>query len=147
MTDIAIPPLSHHRSGGRRAAAPLRCAGVLIACLAIAAVHSTPAQEADTGISPGLVIDEATLPLDALGQPVLDEVPGARDPEPLPADLEERLLELSEQRTAIGETSSSGAASAALGPLPGDADAPARRDSVDRDPDRLRALPPLPRAR
>ena len=138
---------AHLPPARRRAAAPLRTTAVLIAVAAIAAVHSTPAQEPALGPPPGLVVDEATLPLDELGQPVLDDVPGAREPEPLPAELEERLLELAEQRRAIGANSTSGAARAALGALPGDADAPARRDSVDRDPDRLRVLPPVPRAR
>jgi hypothetical protein len=138
MTTHGFTAAAHHR---------LRRAAVLIAFAGIAAVHSTPAQEIGSEALPGLVIDEATLPLDELGQPLLDEVPGARPLEPLPAELEERLLDLSAQRTAIGETSSSGAAEAALPVLPGEADAPARRDSIDRDPDRLRALPPLPRPR
>jgi hypothetical protein len=70
-----------------------------------------------------------------------------RTRQPLPDDVVQRLRELSEQRDAIGAAAPAGAAAAPIAPLPGDVDAPARFDSGDRDPDRLRSAPPLPRNR
>lgn len=116
----------------------------LLACCAIVGAASVPAQEVDLDALPGLVVDESELPLDALGQPQLDGIPGARSYQALPAAEEQHVQTLGEQRRAIGEAAQAGAASAAIAPLSGERDAPARRDSGDRDPDRLRSAPALP---
>jgi hypothetical protein len=94
-----------------------------------------------------LILDEGSVPLGADGRPRSAALPGARARQPLPDDVVRRLRELSEQRGAVGGVSPAGAAAAPAAPLPGDGDAPARFDSGDRDPDRLRAAPPPPRNR
>ena len=122
----------------------------MVALLALAALCGAPrarAQAVDIDVLPGLVVDEADVPSDDFGGPQLDGVPGARARQPLPAEVERRLLELSEQRAAIGALSPAGAVPALIAPLPDDAGAPARRDSGNRDPDRLSASPALPRDR
>jgi hypothetical protein len=133
-------PFARQSARGRRLAA-------LAALYAIVAAAPLQAQSADvTGLS-GLVVDETDLPADALSKPQLEDLPGVRMPPPLPLDLQQRLEELSAQRAAIGAVSPSGAAPALLAPLPGESNAPARRDAGDRDPDRLRTAPALPRNR
>jgi hypothetical protein len=119
----------------------------LLGLLLMIGVPRARAQPLDVGALPGLIIDEADVPVDAFGQPQLDNLPGVRARQPLPAQVARRLLELSEERTAIGAVSPAGAAPALIAPLPGDVAAPARRDSGDRDPDRLLSPPPLPRDR
>ena len=116
----------------------------LLACCAIVGAASLPAQEVDRDALPGLVVDESELPLDAFGQAQLDGIPGARSYQPLPAAEEQHVQVLGEQRRALGQAAQAGAASAAIAPLSGERDAPARRDSGDRDPDRLRSAPALP---
>src|SRR5262245_12713357 len=116
----------------------------LLACCVIVGATSVPAQEVDVDALPGLVVDESELPLDALGQPQLEGIPGARPYEALPAAEAQHVRELADERRAIGEAAQTGAASAAIAPLAGEHDAPARRDSGDRDPDRLRSAPALP---
>ena len=127
-----------------------RRATTLAAAALIAAAAGVPpawGQDVRVDVLPGLIADEATLPLDAAGQPQPDAVPGARARQPLAADLEQRLRELSEQRGSISATAPRGAASAPIAPLPDDGAAPARVDAGDRDPDRLGAVPPPPRSR
>ena len=130
-------PLSNPRQRARSAL-------LLLACWAVVCATSVPAQEVDVDALPGLIVDESDLPLDRLGQPQLDGIPGARPYQPLPAAVEQRVRELGEQRHAIGAAAQTGAASAVIAPLSGERDAPPRRDSGDRDPDRLRSAPPLP---
>src|SRR5262245_39475285 len=105
----------------------------LLACCAIVGVASVPAQAVDLEALPGLVVDENDLPRDELGQPQRDGIPGARSYQPLPGAEEQQVQELGEQRRAIAEAAQAGAASAAIAPLSGERDAPARRDSGDRD--------------
>jgi hypothetical protein len=127
------------RSRGRARALAVSCA--------IVAVTSAPAQEVDVGVLPGLIVEERDLPTDALGQPQLDAVPGARPHQPIGEEVERRVRELSARRDAIGAMAPSGAAPALIAPPSGENAAPARRDSGDRDPDRLRSAAPLPRSR
>lgn len=118
---------------------------LVLAAASIVAVHSSPAQDGELGPPPGLIVDADAIALDERGQPILDAVPGARAAPALPGDVEQRLLELSDERAEIGLNAAAGAAQAAITPLAGEAAAPSRRDSTDRDPDRLRSAPALPR--
>jgi hypothetical protein len=127
---------------------PARRAAVLIGVvLASAVVGAAPAQQAFVDVLPGLVVEEADLPVDAAGQPQLDAVPGARARQPLAADVDRRVRELSQRRAPIGAAAPRGAAAARIGPLPDDGNAPPRMDSGDRDPDHLRSAAPPPRNR
>lgn len=126
-----------------------RAATLLGVALAAAGAGALLAQAQDVAVDllPGLVVDEASLPPAAGAQPQLDAVPGARPRQPLAADVEQRLRELSQQRASIGAAAPRGAAAALIAPLPDDGSAPARLDAGDRDPDRLRSVPPPPRNR
>jgi len=100
-----------------------------------------------TDLLPGLIVDAGAPPRDAASAPALDGIPGVRARVPLPADVAQRLRELAAQRAAVGAVSPAGAAAEPIAPLPGADDAPARIDSDDPDPDRLRVAPPVPRVR
>jgi hypothetical protein len=76
----------------------------------------------------GVVVEEKDLPVDSLGNPQFDLVPGAVAPEPLPADLEERLEELSALREQMAEAVADGGTPLVVPPLE-DPDAPPRMDS------------------
>jgi hypothetical protein len=104
----------------------------------VATAAPAHAQPPDLPALPGLVVDETAVALDPLGQPVVDTIPGARQREPLPPDVNARLLELSEQRDEVGATSAVGPVPERVAPLAGEESAPSRVDSADPDPDRLR---------
>jgi len=112
--------------------------------LVLAAARPAPAQPLDGADLSGLVIEEADQMRDAAGEPQLDAVPGVREPQPLPAEVEQRLLELSAQRAAAAEAAAGAAAAPVLSV---EGDAPARLDAGGADPDRLRGLPPAPEIR
>ena len=125
---------------------PRRRARLSAALLVLFATTGAPAGAQRVAIDAlsDLIVDEESVPLDAAGEPQLEVVPGVRARQPLPAEVERRLLDLSAARAAVGEVSPSGALSALLIPLPDEGAAPARVDSGDRDPDRLRSAPPPP---
>jgi hypothetical protein len=134
-----------HPVGPAVPAATRRRVALLVAALAaLLAGAPAGAQPGDAAALPGLIVEASDLPLDAFGQPALDGIAGARAAPPLPEAVGQRLRELTEQRAAIGLVSPAGAAPVLLGPLPGERDAPARRDAGERDPDRLRSAPPRP---
>jgi hypothetical protein len=112
--------------------------------LFVAADAPAGAQGIAVDALPDLIVDESNVPLDAAGEPQLDAVPGVRARQALPAEIEQRLLDLSAARAAVGAVSPSGALPALIAPLPDGGAAPARVDSGDRDPDRLRSAPPPP---
>lgn len=85
----------------------------------------------------GTVLDEQDVEIDDLGNTRLDLLPTAKQPEPLPPDLEDRLDALSEVREAMAEAVEEDAAPL-LVPALNDPDAPPRMDERVRDPDRLR---------
>lgn len=123
-------------------------------CAALAAVWSVlqPAgaagalsdADADGAAPPGLVIEESDVPRAADGR-LLDEVGrGARARVQLPAAVERRLGELSDERARAAEaTAFDGERDAPAASL----QAPARMDAGDSDPDRLHTLPPPPVSR
>jgi hypothetical protein len=99
-------------------------------------------REAERGVLPGLIVDAATVPRDARGQPDEQRIPGARAWQPPDGAVAERRAALDEQRAAAA-ASAAGAAAVAIPPLAGDAQAPPRLDAGDPDPDRLHSpLPP-----
>lgn len=124
--------------------APRRRARLTAALLVLFATAGAPAgaQRVAVDALPDLIVDASDVPLDAAGEPQLDAVPGVRARQALPADVEQRLLDLSAARAAVGAVSPNGALPALIAPLPDEGAAPARVDSGDRDPDRLRSVPP-----
>ena len=116
---------------------------VLLALLFAAPPLGAAPPDAEAARLPGLIVDEDAAPRDARGRVLDTAVRGARAWRPLAGAVAQRRAALAEQRRAAGRHAA-GAAFAPIAPLPGDAAAPARMDSGDPDPDRLRSTPPPP---
>lgn len=117
----------------------------LVAALLMLALGTARAARAQSTADPdlsGLIIEEPVPAVDAGNAAPFDSVSGVREPQPLAADVEQRLDELSAQRAAAAESGAAGAAAAP--PLPSEPGAPARVDAGSGDPDWLRGLPAPP---
>lgn len=120
---------------------------VLSAAVLLAVLFTSPplaaSLDAEAARLPNLIVDEQRLPRDARGQVLESAVRGARAWRPPDEAVARRRAALAEEHPDGGRLSA-GAAFAPIAPLPGDANAPARMDSGDPDPDRLRFVPPPP---
>jgi hypothetical protein len=118
--------------------------GVGLLSLALAERAPAPQVAADDArlLLPGLIVEEADLPVDAAGRAVVDGIPGARARRPFDATLEHRLETLGAERQRIGARNAAGAAPDTPPSLPAEAGAPRRLDAGDPDPERLLNLPP-----
>lgn len=93
----------------------------------------------------GIVIKEEDVVLDELGNTRVDLLPGSKEPEPLPAELEKHLEELSAERQQMAEAVAADEGFSTTTDFE-DPNAPPRMDSGDPNPDRLNVVVSEPTA-